>query len=258
MRLIALLLVFGFLLAGCTSTTGTPPADQTPHVPAAPSQNQSANASAPPANASAPSCEEYCQGLPHIQCVGSWNISGAYPSCTCSYECASESAGDNSSGGQAQPQEPLATPTNLSASQMLQAALDSQKEEFYRKNDGSYSEKTFTWLRETSGGAFGGMAPASDVLFDDNAIPTIQACGFVSFENTATGAREAYGAAIFNDTHTLLDSYTASDAFSLAYSPEMIGQELRDCWTYTKDFNIDENGGWLLTYYFRCERVIDK
>jgi len=32
-------------------------------------------------------CEEYCPTQPHIQCVGTWNISGTYPDCNCQYNC---------------------------------------------------------------------------------------------------------------------------------------------------------------------------
>ncbi|MDD5417687.1 MAG: hypothetical protein PHW96_02245 [Candidatus Nanoarchaeia archaeon] len=35
-------------------------------------------------------CIEYCESQPHVQCVGSWNISGAYPDCICEYICDTE------------------------------------------------------------------------------------------------------------------------------------------------------------------------
>ncbi len=256
MRPFAIFLLIGILLAGCTTAPSAPaeaaqPAGQTPP------QGGVANAT-PAANASAQTCEEYCAGLPHVQCEGSWNVSGSYPSCECSFVCLADNASGNESGGAKPPDEPLATPTNKSVSELLQDALDAQKDKFYRENSGSYSEKTYTWLREASGGMFMSSAPASDVLFDGNAIATIQASGFISFENSGTGVREAYGAAIFNSSSTILDSYTGSDAFSIDYSPKMIDQKLRDCWVYSKDYNIDKAGGWLLTYLFRCERVLDK
>src|SRR4030042_4861088 len=34
-----------------------------------------------------PTCESYCSGLAHIQCVGSWHISGDYPNCVCEWVC---------------------------------------------------------------------------------------------------------------------------------------------------------------------------
>lgn len=36
-----------------------------------------------------PTCRDYCEGKPHIMCVGTWKISGAYPACTCEYVCSS-------------------------------------------------------------------------------------------------------------------------------------------------------------------------
>lgn len=32
-------------------------------------------------------CQEYCEQQPHIMCVGDWEISGAYPDCSCSFAC---------------------------------------------------------------------------------------------------------------------------------------------------------------------------
>jgi len=67
--------VFGFLLFGCTQYTQAKPnattnqsVNQTPAVPTM-------------------TCEEYCPTQSHVQCVGIWNISGAYPNCNCQYNC---------------------------------------------------------------------------------------------------------------------------------------------------------------------------
>ena len=32
-------------------------------------------------------CVEYCKTQPHIQCVGTWNITGKYPDCKCGFDC---------------------------------------------------------------------------------------------------------------------------------------------------------------------------
>lgn len=32
-------------------------------------------------------CEDYCPTQPHIQCVGTWNITGTYPGCHCGFVC---------------------------------------------------------------------------------------------------------------------------------------------------------------------------
>jgi len=34
-----------------------------------------------------PSCNEYCESMPHIQCVGKWDITGKYPDCRCKFSC---------------------------------------------------------------------------------------------------------------------------------------------------------------------------
>jgi len=34
-----------------------------------------------------PICREFCEGLPHVTCVGYWNISGQFPNCNCQYVC---------------------------------------------------------------------------------------------------------------------------------------------------------------------------
>jgi putative hemolysin len=34
-----------------------------------------------------PACKDYCESMPHIECVGYWNISGSFPNCQCNYAC---------------------------------------------------------------------------------------------------------------------------------------------------------------------------
>jgi putative hemolysin len=36
-----------------------------------------------------PNCDVFCKAMPHIECVGYWNISGQFPSCNCQYICSS-------------------------------------------------------------------------------------------------------------------------------------------------------------------------
>jgi putative hemolysin len=36
-----------------------------------------------------PTCRDYCELKPHIECVGYWNISGSFPDCQCNYACSS-------------------------------------------------------------------------------------------------------------------------------------------------------------------------
>jgi hypothetical protein len=259
-KLLMVLVIAGLLVAGCTSTSTPPQGNQTGPGQVTPPQNQSGNASGNPggvpANATNPSCDSYCRGLPHIQCVGSWNISGTYPGCVCGFDC--EATGQNASGQN--PDEPIATPTNLTPKEMVQNGMARQKSDFYLSNTGVYTEKSYTWLREGSdgGGFLGGTAPPTDVLFDGTTITSIKASGFTVFDNEAGGSDKAYGLAIFNETHTALDGYTGSDTFDITYFPSMIDKDLKDCYVYTKDFNVDAHGGWLLTYYFKCARAVAK
>jgi len=257
-RLFTVLVIAALLMAGCASTAPQGQ-NQTGPGPVAPPQNQGTNGSVQaPGNATNPSCDTYCRGLPHIECVGSWNISGTYPGCVCGFDCDVTSAPEQNASGQGE--GPIATPTNLTVNEMLQDGLTRQKSEFYLSNSGEFSEKTYTWLREGSEGGFlgGGASMYTDVEFDGQSINSILASGFTVFENKAGGTDKAYGLAIFNATSTALDGYTGSDTFDISHSPSMIDKDLRDCWIYTKDFNVDSHGGWLLTYYFKCGRAIDK
>lgn len=257
-RLLTILVIAALLFAGCAST-GAPPQggqNQSGPGPAVPPQNGSSGGNqAPPANATTPSCDEYCRGLPHVECVGSWNISGTYPGCVCGYDCEVTGGPDNQT-----PPGPIATPTNMSVREMVQDGLARQKSDFYLSNSGVYTEKTYSWFREGSEGGFlgGGASMYSDVEFDGENIMSILASGFTVFESKAGGSDKAYGLAIFNATSTALDGYTGSDTFDVTYFPSVIDKDLMDCWVYTKDFNVDSSGGWMLTYYFKCGRAVDK
>ncbi|MFH0884350.1 MAG: hypothetical protein V1861_01415 [Candidatus Micrarchaeota archaeon] len=255
MRLLLFLISIGLLFAGCIGSGQSLPSTPSPNVTLPPVANTSPNATAPPPVTNQ-TCSEYCISQPHIECVGTWNISGTYPVCICGFVC--DVVENNTPPVNDTPPEPLATPTNLTAMQLMENGLAQEKDDFYSSNDGSYIEKTYTWLRESSGGTFGGMAPASDVKFNGEAIPSILASGFVFFEDKDSGSKQAYGLAIFNQTHTFLDDFTGSDAFDVDYFPPIIDKKLRDCWVYSKDFNIDSHGDWLQTYYFKCERAPDK
>jgi putative hemolysin len=34
-----------------------------------------------------PNCDVFCKAMPHIECIGYWNISGEFPHCKCQYVC---------------------------------------------------------------------------------------------------------------------------------------------------------------------------
>lgn len=252
--LILVLLSIGLLFAGCLGSQPSAPAQPPANHTGQPGTNATPNATSPEPPAPQMNCTGYCMSQPHIECVGTWNISGTYPSCACGFVC--DGAADGTGESPDTPAEPIATPTNLSVSELMDRGLSQEKSDFYRSNDGTYEEKTYTWLREGSG-IFGGISPASDVKFNGEEIPEVLASGFIVFQAEGSSHRQAYGLAIFNTTRTFLDDF-ANDAFDVDYFPQIIDKKLRDCWTYSKDFNLDSQGGWLQTYYFKCERAPDK
>jgi len=70
------LAMFGSFLFGCASQGTQPETNKT--------------------NNTVMTCEEYCPTQPHVQCVGTWSISGSYPDCICNYTCETQ-ARDNQS-----------------------------------------------------------------------------------------------------------------------------------------------------------------
>ncbi|HSB46406.1 MAG TPA: hypothetical protein VLD37_00200 [Candidatus Bilamarchaeum sp.] len=253
MRFAILLMVFVLVFAGCSSQ-GKPPAQNQTPVPNEP----------PPKNDTPLSCSQYCITLPHTQCDGEWKISGTYPNCVCDFECKAQAPppanNTTTEPPPVQEPEPLATPTSKSVSELMTDGIDRLKSDFYKANDGKFDEKTYTWLRQPApqGGIVFDQAPYTDVTFDSKSITSIQASGFVVFDDTASTSKEAYGLAIFKAKSTPLDNYTGSDAFDVYYYPQMIDQKLRDCWTYTKDYNVNPASEWFVTYFFRCERAVAK
>lgn len=83
---IFLFLILGFFIFGCISypeaTLENITINQTPIIPVN-------------GTAAVQSCTFYCQSQPHIQCVGSWSISGTYPDCVCGFTCDSEPIEEN-------------------------------------------------------------------------------------------------------------------------------------------------------------------
>jgi hypothetical protein len=253
MKLLFVLLGAMLFVAGCAG-----PAPSNGTAPKPPPQPP-----APPANVSPPpTCTEYCQTQPHIQCVGSWKISGTYPNCVCVYECETTQINETPPAPPPPP-EPLATPTNKSIPDMLEGYMEKQQDDFYKSNDGTFDQRFYTWIRTVTKPppdekVIIGTAPADDVKFDGKVIQSIEAFGYTVFENQETEVRKAYGAAIFKAKSTILDSYTGSDAFDIDYFNQKEDGLLKDCWVYTRDYNVNTDNEWLVSYLFRCEKVADK
>ena len=244
-----LLLVFGcLLLLGCTGTA-EPSADDT----------------AQPADNVTMTCEEYCPTLPHIQCVGHWEISGTYPDCVCSFECEVEEAEEPA---EEQPQEETAEPepspepsiptTDRNISEMLDDGIQKVRMDFYAStSNGTFQEMYYKWKRieeDVQPGEIVFDSPTF-VRIEGKTIQSLQASGFVTFENIETALMEdAYGLAIFKATETPLDDY---DFFDVEYPAPIIDKRLKDCWVYEKEYQRNAQGEDLLTYYFNCMDVRD-
>ncbi|MBD3210657.1 hypothetical protein GF318_04725 [Candidatus Micrarchaeota archaeon] len=243
-------------------------------------------------------CEEYCKTLPHVQCVGHWNISGTYPECTCQYVCETqeqeeppenvteepeqnettepeqnetEEPEQNQTGepGQNETQEdgddyePLAETTNKTIGEMMEDVMEDLRTDFYSENSGSFQMDSFTWRRIQENYSAGDIvfdeAPSSDVEFDGTVIDTIKASGYYVFTETEEDWSEAYGFAIFRDAATMLDTYTGTDAFEVWYFSDLSEYELDNCWIYEKVLQRDEGtGAYISTYYFQCETIEEK
>ncbi len=252
------ILLIGLLLAfGCISSPSQPaqPAPQPNATP--PAAN---NTTAPPPM----SCNDYCVTLPHVQCEGSWQISGTYPSCVCTFECAQNTTNQTQPAPQPTPQpQPLGTPTNKTVDQMLSDAMSAQRTSFYRYATGTFDEKSYTWERVVNQSAGGGIpiGPGpnpNDVLFDNQSVSSIMASGFYLFTNKDTDAQTALGVSIFQARTTPLDSFTASDNFSVSYFPSMIAYNLSSCSITTKDYEYDPQNNWFVIYKYTCGEAIQK
>ncbi|MFN7990891.1 MAG: hypothetical protein U0R44_01905 [Candidatus Micrarchaeia archaeon] len=247
-----ILVLFGLMLliAGCAG-----PAAQAPKPGPAPVPAPAVNSTSPPV----PACSEYCLSQPRPECSGEWKISGTYPNCVCTYECARNQTNQtvNATVPPAQP-EPPATPTNKTPSEILSDGLEKARSAFYRTHDGKYTENTYTWEREpaTGGGIAFDQAPYTDVEFDKQSISSLWAIGFVVF--TKDDSSSAQGTAVFKAKRTILDNYTGSDAFGIYFYPKPIDKKLGDCWVGTKDYSLNGAGDWILTYQFSCEKVMAK
>ncbi len=250
------ILLLGILLAfGCISG----PAQPAPPAPQPAPQPAPANNTTGPAM----SCNDYCVTLPHVQCQGSWQISGTYPNCVCSFECAQNATNQSPPAPQPPPPQTLGNPTNETVSQMLSDTMSSLRTSFYRNHRGTFDEKSYTWqinLNQTAGGGIpiGGGPTPTDVLFDGQSVDSIRASGFYVFTNQADESQTAIGTSIFQAKSTPLDLFTTSDNFRVSYFPSMIGYNLSSCSITTKDYEYDQQNNWYIIYQYSCGQVIPK
>lgn len=242
------------LLFGCTSE-GTTGANQT-----APTQP---NITQPDANDSdgqaGMTCDEYCRAQPHIQCVGSWNISGTYPDCVCSFVCDTQEANDTNLSGELPGTLPddIVAVTILNVSSLMSDGVSKIRSDFYGSHDGSFNEKTYTWTYSASPSEPGDISfdsPVS-VQFDEKPISTLRASAFTVFTDKATDEDHVEGLAIFLTHTTPLDSVTSP--FNVEYLNPAIGKELTGCETYENVHLQDLEKQDMLVYYFSCTGIED-
>lgn len=241
------------LISGCAGTAA--PQGQSPQ-------------SAPPNASQNMTCTEYCPTLAHAQCAGEWNVSGAYPDCSCAYLCpASPEPGtqDNETNQSAQPPvpEPIVVPINKTINQMMDAGMEKLRSGFYGSNSGMFSEKSYTWARIPGQTAADEItfayAPADDVKFDGQSIDSLVASGFITFTRSGDDEpQDIYGLAIFRDRQTPLDNYTAGAAYHIRYYAPVIKKELKDCWTTDTEYDTNSKNETLITYFFSCGDMEDR
>ena len=251
-------IVLAVFLAGCT--TNTPPGPTTPTGPVVVT----------------PQCSEYCPTLPHIQCVGRWNISGTYPSCSCDFVC--DVAPSVPSGqppqGQNTTQNPPTTTTPptpvtpppavqpeapatfyTSLADALSAQIDKQKTDFYKTETGSgrFGDSTQYWNAEYDISAPNEIPIVSEnlgapaLLFDRSINRSERAFAFTNFtqDGVMIGRR---GLVIFLNESEDLD--TADLQFGMDYS----SLHLRGCRIYDTEREVVPPGNRIMkTYYFGCE-----
>jgi hypothetical protein len=253
---ILILLAASLLMAGCTGTA--PAGNPNPAKPIAVENTSPKANTTPPAQPQQPvqTCDQYCQTQPHPSCVGAWNISGTYPSCSCGYVCPPQK---NETAAPAEQLPPRITGT---ISERLADGMAKLSNEFYKKNDGSFTEKSYSWARipvdtDINDITFN-AAPASDVTFDSISVKSIVASGFIVFKNNDDQTLQTYGIAIFKDKRTILDDYTGTGMFSVDYFPPSIDKKLRDCTVYKKDDYSNAGGDWIASYSFVCWKTYDK
>jgi hypothetical protein len=95
-------------------------------------------------------------------------------------------------------------------------------------------------------------SPVSEVQFDGETIASVQAAGYIIFEDKQ-GGEDVYGAAVFSDQHTMLDTL-----FSPFDVEIFRGRELDWCRVTAKDVYQSSAGGYFSVYKLECESASDE
>jgi hypothetical protein len=254
--LTALLLSAALFMAGCTAPAG--PEGEKPVPPPQPPASET-----PP-----PTCTEYCQTQPHIQCVGKWVVSGTYPNCVCGFECENETGNGKPETNMTPPPPANVTPpspqtnvTNKSLGQLLADGLDRAESRFYKVAEAAeWKVETFQWAM-MSPGDLPDAVPlkendlrASSVRFPDMYIDSLR-----GFAVRVYSAPDLYPPSKYYATGIFIDDATAIDALESGkidikfdFHPERT-QILEDCSVVLSENFITPSGTPVKIYDFSCK-----
>lgn len=246
-------IIFGILLLfGCT--TSAPQENTTPSAPTQP-EPPAVNDSPDSNGTVSMSCDEYCKSQPHIECVGQWNISGTYPDCVCDFVC--DTSELNVTEDEASDELAAEFPkSNKTLNQMLDEALAQVRNDFFKTYDGHYEQVTYKWKRAQALDAqpddiIFDAAPLTDVKFDDKTIASIQAAGFIVFDDGVEPVSR--GVAIFmNDTPVLPFS---GENFDIEYFHSTEHRYMNDCGVTSEELSRNMDGEWVTSSYISCMSV---
>ncbi len=243
-------IIFGILLLfGCTSA----PADDT--TPTVPNQPSEPDVNDTPAVNDTPSmtCDEYCKSQPHIECVGNWNISGTYPDCVCDFVCGVEEVPDEND---TQDLDDIVPKSNKTLNQMLDDALAQVRTDFFKQYDGSFEQTTYKWKRAQALDAQPDdiiieAAPLTDVKFDEKTIKSIQAAGFIVFDDGVEPVSR--GIAIFMNSTPVLPF--SGESFDVEYFHSTEHRYMHDCEVTSEELTRNMDGEWVTSSYLSCMSV---
>ncbi len=259
--ILAIFVVVALLIAGCSQNQ----AGTGPQVPAKPAQNQATvqnpapqntqnNTPGPAVPSPGPNCTTYCKAME--PCAGTPAFTGTYPDCVCACSMPPAPSTDENETNDTG-ELPAPSPINMSVSEMLDLGISNIKNDFYRANSGTFTEKTYKWARVPVATDMSEITfdtyPYADVKFNNQSSKEILASGFVVF--IGEGKDIAYGVSVFKGKYTLLDTL---NGFSVDYFPASIDKSLGDCVIFGRDYYTTANGDWFIAYSYNCNDVFDK
>ena len=232
-----------------------------------------------PVNKTPPTCNEYCITLPHVQCVGDWKVSGAYPNCVCTFECVTEEtntttvtepppANVTSPANVTPPKSPaiqLET-TNRTIGELLEDGLKRADSSFYKEYpSGNFNIDTFQWTLSSLNESPDSIpVKANDfrvveIRFPDKYIDSLRGFAFKMYEVVgAIAPKKIFGVAIFLSNSTPLDSYLQGE-FTMKYGPHPQGTQIMEgCKILSTQEFLTPNNSSIKLYDFSCKVMYDE